>query len=135
MVAIDGAMPEGGRNKVEIAICSIPALLAMKGYALNGRDKKKDAYDIYYCIRNYAGGPGALAQDCRPILAHASGEEGYRHIVEKFRAFDDYGPTCVRQFVEDTAILGERSADQWQQDAFGQINAWLKALGLIESNE
>lgn len=41
MVAISGAMPEGGKNTVEIAVCSIPALLAMKGYALNGRHKQK----------------------------------------------------------------------------------------------
>jgi hypothetical protein len=131
LVAIEGAMPAGGKNRVEVAVCSIPALLAMKGHALNGRYKQKDAYDIYYCVRNYPGGPEALAQDCHPILGHASGAQGYRYIVEKFRAVDDYGPTCVRQFVEDTAILGERSTDQWQQDAFGQINAWLKALGLI----
>jgi len=131
MVAIEGAMPAGGRNRVEIAVCSIPALLAMKGHALKGRHKQKDSYDIYYCIRNYPGGPDALAQDCRPILGYASGAEGYKHIAGKFGAADDYGPTCVRQFVQDTKILGERSPDQWQQDAFGQINAWLKALGLI----
>ena len=34
-------------------MCSIPALLAMKGHALAGRYKQKDAYDIYYCVRNY----------------------------------------------------------------------------------
>ncbi len=131
LVAIDGTMPEGGRNRVEVAVCSIPALLAMKGHALNGRDKRKDSYDIYYCIRNYPDGPAALAEACRPILAHTSGESGYRHIAGKFRTAEDYGPTCVRQFVEDTKVLGERSPDQWQQDAFGQINAWLKILGLI----
>lgn len=132
LVAIDGTMPEGGKNRVEVAVCSIPALLAMKGHALHGRDKRKDSYDIYYCIRNFADGPDALAEACRPILAHASGEKGYRHIAEKFRTVEDYGPTCVRQFVEDTKVLGERSPDQWQQDAFGQINAWLKTLGLVD---
>jgi len=80
LVAIEGAMPAGGRNRVEIAVCSIPALLAMKGHALNGRYKQKDSYDIYYCVRNYPGGPDALAHDCRPILHHASGEKGYRYI-------------------------------------------------------
>ncbi|MGA8616969.1 MAG: hypothetical protein WB660_00400, partial [Candidatus Sulfotelmatobacter sp.] len=29
MVAFDGPMPAGGTNRVEIAVCSIPALLAM----------------------------------------------------------------------------------------------------------
>ena len=128
LVAIEGTMPTGGMNRVEVAVCSIPALLAMKGHALNNRHKQKDAYDIYYCVRNYPGGPEALANDCRPIREHGSGETGYRYIAEKFRGEDDYGPTCVRQFVEDTRILGERTADQWQQDAFGQVNAWLRAM-------
>jgi len=47
MVAIAGSMPNGGTNRVELAVCSIPALLAMKGHAIEGRYKQKDAYDIY----------------------------------------------------------------------------------------
>ena len=38
MVAIDGGMPDGGRNLVSIAVASIPALLAMKGYAIAKRE-------------------------------------------------------------------------------------------------
>ena len=133
MVAIDGPMPGGGRNRVEIAVASIPALLAMKGFALHGRYKQKDAYDIYYCVRNYPDGIEALADACRPLLAHASGEQGYRHIAEKFDEVEGYGPTCVRRFVEDTQILGDRTPEQWQRDAFGQVDAWLRALGLRDS--
>lgn len=130
MVAITGPMPQGGTNRVEVAVCSIPALLAMKGHAINGRYKQKDAYDIYYCVRNYPGGPQVLAEDCRPLLAHASGLSGYQHIAAKFDAVDGFGPTCVRRFVEDTRVLGERDPEQWQMDAFGQVDAWLRALGL-----
>lgn len=36
LVAITGPMPAGGMNRVEIAVCSIPALLAMKGHAIEG---------------------------------------------------------------------------------------------------
>jgi hypothetical protein len=129
-VAISGPMPAGGTNRVEIAVCSIPALLAMKGHALAGRYKQKDAYDIYYCIRNYPGGPEALAEACRPLLEHASGAAGYHLIAGKFDTVDGFGPTCVRRFVEDTDVLGDRSPEQWQQDAFGQVDAWLEALGL-----
>jgi hypothetical protein len=129
MVAIEGPMPEGGTNRVEVAVCSIPALLAMKGHALNGRYKQKDAYDIYYCIRNYPGGPGELAEECRVILAQTSGEAGYRFIDAKFKTVDDFGPTCVRQFVHESRTLGDRTPEQWQQDAFGQVDAWLRSLG------
>ncbi len=95
----------------------------MKGHALNGRDKQNDACDVYYCVRNYPGGIAALADACRLTLGHTSGDGGYRHIAEKFNALDAYGPTCVRRFVQGTAILGERSADQWRQDAFEQVSA------------
>lgn len=130
LVAISGAMPNGGTNKVEIAVCSIPALLAMKGHAINGRYKQKDAYDIYFCIRNYPGGTEVLAEACRPLLKHGEAVAGYRYIAEKFDSPDGFGPTCVCGFVEETRVLGDRTADQWQQDAFGQVDAWLRSLGL-----
>ena len=130
MIAIRGNMPEGGTNKVEIAVCSISALLAMKGHALKGRLKQKDSYDIYYCVRNYPGGIAALANDCRPLMNHPSGAQGYGYINEKFDTLEGFGPTCVRKFVEESNVLGDRTPDQWQQDAFGQVNEWLRALGL-----
>jgi len=102
----------------------------MKGHALHGRHKQKDSYDIYYCIRNYPGGIDALAEACRPILRHASGQKGYAYLAEKFDQVDGYGPTCVRKFVEDSKILRDRTPEQWQQDAFGQVDAWLRAAGL-----
>lgn len=130
LVAISGDMPDGGTNRVEVAVCSIPALLAMKGHALNGRHKQKDAYDIYYCIRNYPDGIEALAEVCKPLLEHKSGVQGYKFISDKFDSPEGYGATSVRKFVDETAILDGRTPDQWQQDAFGQVDAWLRALGL-----
>ena len=130
LVAIEGDMPDGGRNRVQIAVASIPALLAMKGYAIEKRLKPKDAYDIYYSIRNFPGGIAALAAATRPLLAVESARTGFLHILEKFRHLNDFGPTNVRRFVNRPDMLGDRTADQWQQDAFGQVNAWLSALGL-----
>ena len=129
-VAVTGDMPGGGVNQVKIAVASIPALLAMKGFAIQNRLKRKDAYDIYYCVRNYSGGIEALAKDCRPVLAEKAGEEGFGYISGKFDQADGFGPTSVRKFVEETDLIGERTPDQWQQDAFGQVDALLRALGL-----
>lgn len=41
LVAVRGSMPKGGINTVEIAVCSIPALLAMKGHAIQRRYKQR----------------------------------------------------------------------------------------------
>ena len=130
LVAIDGDMPEGGVNRVQIAVASIPALLAMKGYAIANRLKQKDAYDIHYSIRNFPRGIDALVAATGPLLEFETARTGYLHISEKFRHSDDFGPTSVRQFVNRPDMLGDRTADQWQQDAFGQVDAWLSALGL-----
>jgi hypothetical protein len=50
--------------------------------------------------------------------------------VAKFENPDGYGATCVRNFVEGSDILDGRTADEWQQDAFGQVDAWARAMGL-----
>ena len=130
MVEITGKMPGGAANRVELAVASIPALLAMKGFALDRRYKRKDAYDVYYCVRNFPGGPDALAEVCRPLLEHDDATIGYRHVDDKFESANSTGPVNVRRFVEETDVLGERTPEQWQQDAFGQVDAWLRSLGL-----
>lgn len=79
---------------------------------------------------NYEHGPEALAEACRPILAEASGAVGYGYIAQKFDDIEGYGPRSVRKFIEDTRLLGERTPEQWQQDAFSQVDLWLRALGL-----
>ncbi len=123
LVAIDRDMPDGGANRVHIAVASIPALLAMTGYAIANRRKQKDAYDIYFSIRNFPGGVDALVAAAEPLLAFNTARTGYLQIAEKFRRLDDFGPTSVRQFVDRPEILEERTADQWQQGAFGQVDA------------
>src|SRR5476649_901465 len=100
-------MPDGRINKVELLVATIPALLVMKGYALVGRDKKKDAYDIYFSARNFAGGPASLAAECTKLMGDEVARKGYEHIAAKFRHADDFGPKTVRLFLEESAALGE----------------------------
>ena len=129
---IEGTMPDGRKNRVEMLVASIPALLVMKGYALVQRDKKKDAYDIYYCIRQYEGGVKALAAECVPLLEDPVAREGYENIARKFNQEDGFGPETVRLFVEGSDALGDMTPDQVRTDAFRQVRAWLNALGLVQ---
>lgn len=127
---IEGRMPDGRNNSVDLLVASIPAFLVMKGYALIGRDKKKDAYDIYFSARNFDGGPIALAEACKELLADESVTTGYRNIAGKFQHEDDFGPQTVKAFLAESDALGEMTAEQIQVDAFMQVRAWLRALGL-----
>lgn len=125
-----GTMPDGRSNTVELRVASIPALLVMKGHALAGRDKHKDPYDVYFSVREFEGGPSALADACRPLLGDPVALKGFQHIASKFTDDAAFGPVTVRRFLSDSAALGDMTADQVQVDAFRQVRAWLDRLGL-----
>jgi hypothetical protein len=125
-----GRMPDGRQNEVELLIATIPALLVMKGYALVGRDKMKDAYDVYFSVRHYRGGPTVLAEECRPLLQDEVAVEGFRNIASKFQTHASFGPHTVRLFLEESNALGDMTPAQAQTDAFMQVSAFLSALGL-----
>jgi hypothetical protein len=127
---LEGTMPDGRPNTVELRVASIPAFLVMKGYALAGRDKHKDAYDIYFSVRQFAGGPEALADECRPLLQDPVALGGYKRIAEKFGNEKAFGPITVRNFLSDSDALGEFTAEQVQVDAYRQVRAWLDRLGV-----
>lgn len=131
-LSVDGKMPDGRPNRVELLVASIPAFLVMKGFALDKRDKPKDAYDIYYCVRNSPGGPSALAKACEPLLDEPVARDGYLRIAAKFDAEGAYGPHTVSLFLGESGGFDDMSAEQLQVDAYRQVRAWLEAMGLIE---
>ena len=55
----------------------------------------------------------------------------FGNIASKFTHEDDFGPQTVRIFLRDSEALGDMTADQIQLDAFMQVRAWLRALGLV----
>lgn len=127
---LEGVMPDGRKNRVELRVASIAAFLVMKGYALVGRDKRKDAYDIYFSIRNYESGHAALVNDCKGLIGDPVALKGYQNIAEKFRTLDDFGPVTVREFLAQSQSLGDMTSEQVQVDAFGQVTAWIQSMGL-----
>ena len=92
--------------------------------------KHRPRFQLVRTVPSRDDGADALVEATRPLLDFEAARTGYLNISKKFRHSEDFGPTSVRQFVDRPDILGERSADQWQQDAFGQVEAWLSALGL-----
>lgn len=129
---LEGLMVDGRENSVDLLVATIPAFLVMKGYALVGRDKKKDAYDIYFCVRNFPGGPEALSSQCAPLLSDAVARAGFEKIAQKFRSATDFGPSTVRRFLEQSPAPGEMTPAQVQTDAYMQVSALLRELGIGE---
>ncbi|MCX7038627.1 MAG: hypothetical protein NT005_05795 [Spirochaetes bacterium] len=62
-VRIDGILPDGAKDSAMVRIAAIIPFLAMKGMAMAGRLKEKDPWDVYYCVKNFPGGPEALVDE------------------------------------------------------------------------
>jgi len=131
-VALAGTLPGGAQNEVNVKIPSIGPFLVMKGMALWSRMKEKDAYDIYYCCRNYPGGLTALVQATKPLVKSRLAREGLGKIKDKFITVDGIGPTWVADFLE---IEDRDERARVNREAFEIVNALMEKLGIKPFSE
>ena len=99
-IKIEGTLPEGGIDSAIVRVAAIVPFIIMKAMALYDRLKEKDAWDIYYCVKNYQGGIDALVSEFRLCAGNSLAKEGLRKIAEKFATADHSGPTLVADFEE-----------------------------------
>jgi hypothetical protein len=126
-ITIEGTLPGGGRDSVSVRVASIVPSFVMKGMALHDRMKEKDAWDLYFCIKNYPGGIEALASEFRPHLTHQLVREGLKKIAKKFASVDHIGPKFVADFEE---VSDPDDRNLIQRDAFERVGLLLKKLGV-----
>ena len=124
-IELTAELPDGGTDSAKVRVASIVPFLVMKGMAIAGRVKEKDAYDIYFCIERYPGGIDALAEAFRPHMSNGLVKEGLSKIASKFTAVDAFGPTSVANF-EEATDPGE--IDRIRRDAFERVSALLEKL-------
>jgi len=93
--------------------------------ALASRLMEKDAWDIYYCIRNYPGGVEQLAKEFSLLLKNKLVQEALENIAEKFASPEHIGPKHVADFEE---IIDVEERARLQRDAYERVNALLALL-------
>lgn len=118
LIKVKGELPGGGMDTAITQVSSIPVFIIMKCMALEDRLKEKDAWDIYYCIRNYPGGIENLVKDFEPIVNHGLTEEAIVILADKFSSPEAIGPKFVADF-EDIIDADERAVIQ--RDAYERI--------------
>ncbi|MDD3927092.1 MAG: nucleotidyl transferase AbiEii/AbiGii toxin family protein [bacterium] len=118
-VTVSGCLPDGGKDTVKIRVASIVPFIVMKGMALYDRLKEKDAYDVYFCLKNYLGGVDALIEEFRPHVSHGLVMEALDKIAQKFATHEHVGPVHVADFLE---IEDAEAREFLQRDAFERVN-------------
>ena len=120
-------MVNGALNSVELRVAALPDFLVMKCYALRGRDKPKDVYDICYCLDQVGDGGAAIASIWRARSQEKDFAAALEILRSKFRTVEDYGPRQVVEFHQSPDAT-ERSIQA--QRAFQLVQRF---LALVDS--
>ena len=127
-ISIEGVLPGGGHNKVMARVPTIPAYLCIKAITLGERKKEKDAYDIFFCIDNFPGGPRALAREFRAIIGNPLVAEGISVLRAKFARLDGVGPVWAALVAAGVDFQNLEVKQNWQRRAFEIVHALLREL-------
>ena len=109
-VEIAGQTIFGEEATRTISVCGPGAYVVLKALAFRLRGENKDAYDLYYVVRNYGAGVDDVASRLEPLLDDPSAGEAVRILNEDFREHDGVGPRRVAEFIKGMPD-GEIQAD------------------------
>ncbi|MDH5713363.1 MAG: hypothetical protein OEY83_05435 [Candidatus Bathyarchaeota archaeon] len=122
---ITGVLPSGAETRALAKVSDVVGSLATKGLALKGRYKEKDAYDIYFVLRYYKGGPKKVGEEMRSFLDESVVAEALEEIRDKFRNVRSEGPFQVAYFL---APEDERLRERIQGEAYAVLRAFFDGL-------
>jgi len=116
----------GGVRSVEVQVVNLLPFIMLKAFALESRDKEKDAYDLVWTLSAYGRGPAhaaAVAAES-PIAREGLVEEAMDILADRFSDLDRQGPSNYARF-----FLGGRdepdARDRHRRFALGTVQRFL----------
>lgn len=104
-----------------IRVCGPGAFIVLKALAFDKRGKPKDAYDLYYVLRNHPNGVERIGQRMRGFGDRSEVRDAASVLRRDFARVDAVGPTRVAE------SLGGPD-DTLQADVAGFIRSLLESL-------
>ena len=98
-VTIDGRTLLGEKASRQLWICGAGAFVVLKALAFDSRGENKDAYDLYYVVRNFGAGIVDLAEKIRPLLRDAEAQRALAILRRDFLDPEGVGPRRVADFL------------------------------------
>lgn len=118
-VRLSGKTIVGETAEREIRVCGAGAFVVLKALAFHIRGENKDAYDLFYLLRNYGSGVADVATELRALLSDASAKKAMEYLRSDFKDADSTGPRRTAEF-----LFGLQDAAT-QADAVGFVQRLL----------
>lgn len=119
-VRLSGTTIHGESTSREMFVCGPGAFIVLKALAFRSRGENKDAYDIFYIVRNFGSGPQDVAARLGPLLDHDDAKRAVTILRDDFGQHDGVGPSRVARF-----LRGAKD-DEIQADVVGLVAELLR---------
>lgn len=118
-VTLSGKTIVGETAERVIRVCGAGAFVVLKGLAFHIRGENKDAYDLFYLLRNYGHGVSDVVAELRPLFPDESAARALEYLRADFKDSESIGPRRVAEF-----LYGRTDANT-QADAVGFVRQLL----------
>ena len=121
-ISLEGTTILGEQASRDIWVCGPGAFITLKALAFGIRGENKDAYDLYYVIRNYGSGMDDVLKHLIPIRHEHALQKALQILRRDFSDPDGLGPRRVAEF------LYRSPNDEVQADAAGFVRELFREL-------
>lgn len=107
---LEGRNNRGDQVTRDLWVCGPGALVVLKALACRGREKPKDAFDLYYVLRNFERGPQDVAARLQPWADHPAVSRALGYMRADFADITRMGPRRVGRFLgldEDVTLQAQ----------------------------
>ncbi|MFH1356589.1 MAG: hypothetical protein ABII18_05590 [bacterium] len=100
-IEVTALLPDGIKHTETVSVVNGAAFAIVKAITFESRKEPKDAYDIYYCLKNYQGGLVAINKELQNIRTHGLVKEGMSILQKLFVDPLAIGPQRAARFISD----------------------------------
>jgi Nucleotidyl transferase AbiEii toxin, Type IV TA system len=127
LVPLEGVTRKGEQAERTISVCGPAAFIALKALAFGSRGENKDAYDLFYVMRNYGSDINDIVARFEPLRGDEKLAEAIAIIERDFINESSLGPMRTSDFIHH-GVNADTLADVV---GFSQtLLAGLKQLGI-----
>lgn len=123
-IKVEAERIDGALDSAVINVVAVVPYLIMKTVAM-GRGKSKDAYDIYFVVKNYVGGIESLAKEFAPVRDRPIVLEMKEKLYDKFQTENHSGPKDVSDFMD---LIDDDEISMVKRDAHERIMALIEKI-------
>lgn len=98
-VTLSGRTILGERASRKVRVCGPGAYVVLKALALRNRGENKDAYDLYYVVRNFGSGASDVATRLAPLMDNEHAEQALLYLEADFATAEGIGPMRTAEFM------------------------------------